>query len=188
MEFCHTQTAAKSTKQFGQKFCQSPHKINSKRVKETVKHPFINKQNKKKIFSPHIKNHDIHSMIKKFEDKIKVNETETEDIKLDKAVRNNKKLEELEIMISPIKTNKNKKVNSIKKVLKHERKDDIIKKKKNRVQMLIRKLETDSQTMIKDSQDLDELDKTDNVNRDKKKNEAYAKQSQITSFFRKKND
>ena len=42
--------------------------------------------------------------------------------------------------------------------------------------------------MIKDSQGLEELDKTDNVNRDKKKNEAYAKQSQITSFFGKKND
>ena len=63
-------------------------------------------------------------MIKKFEDKIRVNETETEDIKLDKAVRNNKKLEELEIMILPIKTDRSKKVSSIKKVFKHDKKDD----------------------------------------------------------------
>ena len=43
-------------------------------------------------------------------------------------------------MISPIKTDRSKKVNSIKKVLKHDKKDNIIKKKKksNRVQMLIR--------------------------------------------------
>ena len=54
--------------------------------------------------------------------------------------------------------------------------------------MLIRKLETDSQTIMNDSQELEKLDRTDNVNRNKKKNEAYAKQSQITSFFGKKNE
>ena len=93
-------------------------------------------------------------------------------------------------MISPIKTDRSKKVNSVKKVLKHDKKDNIIKKKKksNRVQMLIRKLETDSQTIMNDSQELEELDRTDNVNRNIKKNEAYAKQSQITSFFGKKNE
>ena len=62
------------------------------------------------------------------------------------------------------------------------------KKKSNRVQMLVRKLETYSQTIMNDSQELEELDRTYNVNRNIKKNEAYAKQSQITSFFGKKNE
>ena len=62
------------------------------------------------------------------------------------------------------------------------------KKKSNRVQMLVRKLETYSQTIMNDSQDIEKYYRTDNVSRNRKKNEAYAKQSQITSFFGKKKE
>ena len=184
-KFCQTRLIENAGRDIGlknQKDCQIQHIVSAEKFNDSDN---VNCQTQPRLSTPirdkiiKLKSQSIRQML------IKLGDTENRNANTRTKVVNSINNRDINVVISPLKpnNNKNKKVNSIDRVLRHSRKDDTIKKPdRNKVQMIVRELESKIEPKKIKSQGSKPKRNSAKKNVNKKK-VADPNQPHITAFY-----